>query len=258
MHHNNLIQMLAVILIIVLGIALIFALAIGVNKFIPRKFYGILSLLLWVAIAYMGYAIYASIDDPIKFNKVKKARYAQVIENLKDIRKSQLAYREVNKKFTNNWDSLIGFIETGEFVLVERRDTTYPDKAKNKLYGLSDEGGYYLEDVVIDTIGFTSVKDSLFKNTDRYKRMMNIPVEGVSDKIELEAGYIETEKSKIPVFEAKVHKDKILFDQDKNLLYQEKLTVSVDGVNGEFLKVGSMEEINTTGNWPKSYGANDE
>ena len=28
---------------------------------------------------------------------------------------------------------------------------------------------------------------------------------------------------------------------------------AVEGVNGPTLKVGSMEEINTNGNWPKNY-----
>ena len=29
--------------------------------------------------------------------------------------------------------------------------------------------------------------------------------------------------------------------------------VSVEGVNGPTLKVGSLEEVNTNGNWPKNY-----
>jgi len=33
--------------------------------------------------------------------------------------------------------------------------------------------------------------------------------------------------------------------------------VSVDGVNGDALKVGSMDEVNTNGNWPKTYGDNE-
>ena len=32
-----------------------------------------------------------------------------------------------------------------------------------------------------------------------------------------------------------------------------KEVVSVEGVNGPTLKVGSMEEVNTNGNWPKNY-----
>ena len=48
-------------------------------------------------------------------------------------------------------------------------------------------------------------------------------------------------------------KDVILYDQDKNLVKKEEQVVSVDGVNGPTLKVGSMDEVNTNGNWPKNY-----
>ena len=42
----------------------------------------------------------------------------------------------------------------------------------------------------------------------------------------------------------------------KDLLFQEKQVVSVEGVDGPFLSVGSMQEVNTTGNWPKTYDSN--
>ena len=37
------------------------------------------------------------------------------------------------------------------------------------------------EIIVIDTLGFVPVKDSLFKNSNRYKRMANVPVKGIED-----------------------------------------------------------------------------
>ena len=57
----------------------------------------------------------------------------------------------------------------------------------------------------------------------------------------------------IPVFEASVAKAIILNDQNKNLIDKENQVISVDGVNGPTLTVGSMNEIKTTGNWPKNY-----
>ena len=83
--------------------------------------------------------------------------------------------------------------------------------------------------------------------------MMNVP--GVKDgqKFELKSGLLEQNGVNIPVFEASVSKSVILFDQDKNLVDVESEVVSVEGVNGPTLKVGSMEEINTNGNWPKNY-----
>ena len=57
----------------------------------------------------------------------------------------------------------------------------------------------------------------------------------------------------IPVFEVSASKELILHDQDKNLVNKEKEVMSVEGVNGPTLKVGSMDEVNTNGNWPKNY-----
>ncbi|MEO6348510.1 MAG: hypothetical protein ABIO60_11450, partial [Aquaticitalea sp.] len=55
------------------------------------------------------------------------------------------------------------------------------------------------------------------------------------------------------VFEASVDKSIILYDQNKNLIEKERQVISVDGVNGETLKVGSMDEVTTKGNWPKNF-----
>ena len=37
---------------------------------------------------------------------------------------------------------------------------------------------------------------------------------------------------------------------------RENLVQGVNGVNGNALKVGSMDEVNTNGNWPKNYKKN--
>ena len=83
--------------------------------------------------------------------------------------------------------------------------------------------------------------------------MMNVPVGKEDEKFKLETGMVEQNKINIPVFEASVAKSIILFDQDKNLVKKEEEVVSVEGVNGPTLKVGSLEEVNTNGNWPKNY-----
>ncbi|MAP55965.1 hypothetical protein [Altibacter sp.] len=211
----------------------------------------VIQLLLWIVIAFLGYQLYTSISEPIAFNEVKEARYAKVIKNLKDIRDAELAHQEITGSFTGSFDSLVRFIDTAQFAIVQRRDTSFADVAKNKAFGIAE--GYFIEKVLIDTLGYTPVKDSLFGGSDRYKTMMNIPVEGVDAKIELQAGKLKKNDATYSVFEARVPKDVILADQNKDLLAQEKQVVSVDGVNGAYIKVGSMNEVNTSGNWPKIY-----
>lgn len=211
----------------------------------------VIQIVLWIVIGFLAFQLWNSIMGPVEFNKVKEARYAQVIKGLKDIQAAELAHKEITGSFTGDWDSLINFIETAQFARTQRRDTSYPDVAKNKAFGI--ESGYFIERSLIDTLGFTPVKDSLFKSSTRYKTLMNVPIEGIDAKYELKAGEIEKNESKYSVFEAKVSKDMILADLDKDLLMQEKQVLSVDGVNGPDIRVGSLEEVNTTGNWPKIY-----
>ncbi|MBG42432.1 MAG: hypothetical protein CL530_00510 [Aequorivita sp.] len=213
----------------------------------------VIQIVLWIVIIFLGWKLWNSVMGPVEFNKIKEARYVKVIENLKDIQAAELAHKEITGSFTGDWDSLINFIDTAKFAITQRRDTSYADVAKNKAFGISE--GYFIEESLIDTLGFTPVKDSLYGNTNRYKTMMNVPVEGVDAKFDLKAGKIEKNEATYSVFEAKVSKKIVLGDLDKDLLTQELQVQSVDGVNGPDIKVGSLEDVNTSGNWPKIYDA---
>lgn len=214
----------------------------------------VIRIVLWAVIAFLAWKLVKVVNAPVEFNKVKEERYYKVISKLKDIQTAQLAYQSLTGKFTDSYDDLIAFIDTAEYAITSRRDTSFADTERNLAFGLDAEtGGYYLEAIIIDTIGFMPVKDSLFRNTDRYKTMMNIPIEGIDEKIELKAGNLERRGTNYAVFQARVAKELILKDQDRNLVVQEKLTQSVDGVNGEYIQVGDMDDINTSGNWPKFY-----
>ncbi|HLV91865.1 MAG TPA: hypothetical protein VKX34_01985 [Aequorivita sp.] len=211
----------------------------------------VIQTVLWILIIFLGWKLWSSIMGPVEFNKIKEARYEKVIKSLKDIQAAELAHKDITGKFTGSFDSLISFLDTAKFAITQRRDTSYADVERNKAYGIDQ--GYFINEVLIDTLGFTLVKDSLFRGSDRYKTMMNVPVEGTNAKFELQAGNLERNDAVYSVFEARVSKDVVLHDLDKDLLTQEKQVQSVDGVNGEYIKVGSMEDVNTTGNWPKIY-----
>ena len=214
----------------------------------------IIQIVLWVIIAVLGYLLFHSVYGEVKFNKIKEDRYRMAIKNLRDIRTAELAYKTVTGKYEGDFNKLVRFIDTAKFTLTQRRDSTVLDKEQTKRFGVDTYKGI----VIIDTLGYKSVKDSIFKGSDRYKTMINIPIEGLDAKYDLQAGTIEKTTGTYPVFEAKVSKETLLWDQNKDLLNQEKQVLSVDGVNGTHLTVGSMATINSNGNWPKSYGANDE
>lgn len=239
--------MLTVILVVVGLILLTIGIVWLIDKFVPKKLKPALNIVLWVLIFFLGYLTFMSVYGEIQFNKLKTQRYKTVITKLKDIRDAQLAHRSVNKDFAGNFDDLIKFIDTAQFTITQRRDSTIIDEELTRRFG----GVETTKDIVIiDTLGFVPVRDSLFGADTRYKSMMNLP-EGIGpagSKFELKAGKLE--ESGIAVFEASVTKDIILHDQDKNLVAKEKEVMSVDGVRGPKLQVGSMAEADTGGNWP--------
>jgi hypothetical protein len=207
----------------------------------------IITYVLYFLSIILVFQIYNSIDAPIEFNKVKNERYQKVIERLKDIRNAQVAFKSVNGIYSDNFDSLVNFIETGQFTIIEKRDSSYMQY--DRVYRID----MLREVVVVDTLGFVSVKDSLFKNDNRYKYLALVPIDGIDEKFSIKADIIDKNGYNVPVFEVKVSKDVILFDQNKDLLMQEKETVSVDGVNGPSLVLGSLEDVSTNGNWPTTF-----
>ena len=208
-----------------------------------------LELFLWVLSIFFASQIYSSINGPIKFNQVKNDRYTKVIDRLKDIRSAQIAHKDVNGFYANNFDSLVSFIDNGIFTLIEKRDSSYLEY--NRTYRID-----MLKEVeIVDTLGFVSVRDSLFGNTESYKMMAKVPIAGTDSEFSINADIIDKNGYQVPVFEVKVRKDIVLFDQNKDLLDQENKVISVDGVNGPEIILGSMTDVSTSGNWPTIFDA---
>lgn len=207
----------------------------------------VIQIVLWLIAIFLGYLIYQSVMGPVTFNKIKKDRFYDVISSLKDIRVSQEACKTVRGRFAPSFTSLVDFVEKGQFVITQQRDSSYMEYDKD--YGIDMQ-----RDVkIIDTLGFVSVKDSLFKNSDRYKTMMNVPHAKNNEKFEMKSNVIEKNGFRASVFEAKVKKEVILHDQPKDLITRENAHQSVEEINGSEIIVGSLTEVSTSGNWPPVY-----
>ena len=235
------------ILIIIVSILVVAGLAYLIVNKLPAKMKPLLSVVLWVVIVYFGVQIYSSIMTPINFNKKKKERYALVIENLKTIRDAELAYASVNRKFTDKYADLVSFIETDSFAITEVKNIV-----------VTEQRGRITIDVekrIVDTVGFEMVKNS-FEGRD-YKGMMNVP--GTDAKFELKTGSVEKVQGVMAsVFEAKVDKAIVLEGMNKDLIRQEKEALGGVNVPGEYIAVGSLEDVNSNGNWPPFYDGSKE
>ena len=237
------------LLLVVIG----FLLSYAIVKYVPFKLKGFINALLLLLSLFFGYKIYNSIYGPVKFNQIKVKRYTKIVNKLKDIRDAELAHRDVTGDYTGTFDSLIKFIDTAQFVITQQRDSSY--QFFDKRQGITIDK----DTVLIDTLGFVPVKDSLFKNDMRYKDLMWVPISKKEKqvKFELKHGYLKRSNVRIPVFMARVDKEVILSDQDQDLIKQEKDIKSTKEINGPYIQVGSIDEVNDSGNWPKLYDIGD-
>lgn len=236
-------------ILLVVGLILLFLLlAKVIVEYVPRKIHWIISLLLLVFASYLGYKIYDGVVGNIKFHEEKQKRYAKVIKNLKIIRKAELDYKKAKGNYTNNFGTLVNFIENDSFpeIYVHEEFKTVVVR------GVPTDVEYK----VVDTTGYTRVIDG-YKGVN-YKDMMNVP--GTNEKFQLATAFVEKGAAaiKTSVFEAKVEKQLVLAGMNKNLIMQEKAVFSVDQVRGEYISVGNLENVKDSGNWPPSYDTSKE
>ena len=205
----------------------------------------LINILLFAVIVFLAWQVVKSIQAPIKFNTEQKARETKVVERLIDIRNAEVLYKNANSKYTNNFDSLIAFCQTAEIPIVkivpDPTDTTFTR-------------------TINDTIGYVKVMDSLKAGRDNFNisDLKWVPFSQPQQNFELEAGTIQRNGIEIPVFEARTPYEVYLGTPGDNFSEKE-WKQRVDNLKAEKesiqryagLKVGSMEEASTEGNWEK-------
>ena len=204
-------------------------------------------IILAVAIVGLVYVIYVQISTPIRFDKETKAKKAQVIDRIKDIRTAQRAFKSKYQHFTASFDSLSAFVLTDTLEL-ERKIVDEDDSAAMAM--LKKSGKKNIEKfkiAVIDTI--FAPKKVTRQDVENFRF---IPGTGNKAQFIMEAGIITTEsKVVIPVVECrapyKAFLDTVRFRQEViNLIDEEQNNFNrYPGV-----KFGSMDSGNNeAGNW---------
>jgi hypothetical protein len=253
--------MLEIAIYLVVLIVLIFALVKLIDKFVTPGNKKIFTILLWGISIFLAYLIYGSVMKPIEFKQEKEARYEIAVKTMLDIKKLQTGYKSVNGVYADTFEQLIQFVENGQFEIVSRKDTAVIDHVKNAAFritvGADGVGGFYKDEVIITKLGTVAVKDSLFKNSDRYKRLNLVKVGGVQVPVEMKTSTVSRNDMNISVFQAIIDKNALLKDLDQELVKQENKVEAIDEINGDKIILGSLEEVSLTGNWPKKYGNNE-
>ncbi len=205
----------------------------------------VIQIILGAAIIALGYILWISIDKPIKFQKEKDRRVGMVVERLKDIRTSQMAYKEKYGKYTGHFDTLVEYIKHDSFAVVKAIGSI-PEEL---LDSISEQEAVEMNMITRDTV-MMSIMDSLFGKRPYAVDSMCIIPNTVGQKFELGAGELQTgSKIIIQVFEAKASNNIILDGMDRqeiiNLNSEQKKLERYQGV-----KVGSLTEAtNNAGNW---------
>lgn len=195
------------------------------------------------------------INTPIQFEKEKAIRYKAVINNLKDIRTAQLAYKDVYGKFTGDFETLIDFVKYDSMPLV-RSLGSLPDSLNEEMAlnlgiiitsipeGKTDEEILAEGFLIRDTVKI-SILDSIYPVGYPIDSLKYIPFTN-NNEFALGVGIVETgSKVKVQVFEAKAENFTILNGMNEQLIINLN-----EGKDFPGLKVGSLEEAtNNAGNW---------
>ena len=194
----------------------------------------IINIALALVAILLVYLVYKSISEPVVFENTRKEREIQVVQSLKDIRSTQVLFKQTYNRYTGSFDSLIEYVKTGELpvvnIVADPNDTTFTK-------------------TINDTVGYVKVIDSLFGRRENFDiNSLRIVPFSQGEQFEMQAGYIKRGGLKVAVFEAKTPYSAYLWDLDhqrvNNLRAEQEDLEKYAG-----LKVGSMDEASTNGNW---------
>ena len=230
----------------------------------------ILSIVLALLCVFLVYKIYQGVMEPVRFEHDVNARKKVAIQQLKDIRDLQVAFKSVNDRFTASFDTLKQFYNTGEMVVLMQigskddslamAHTNEVKKAKKgkitdaDLFKLYQEGD---KNLVFSIQNKIAVKDTLFKNRDDFNinTIEKIPfavgeygAAAVTD-IEMDAIVKKVSGVDVPLFEAKLPYKSLLNGLNHQLIVN-LIAEREDLGQYEGLQVGSITAPNNNaGNW---------
>ena len=200
-----------------------------------------------VLIIVMGFLLFKSIQDPIEFKKEKDYRYSVVVKHLKDIRKAQLAYKDVYGQFTGSLDTLTNFVKFDSLPLIYKEGEIPEDLLGQITEREAIEKGMIIRDTIR-----VAVLDSLFGIDYPVDSIRFIPF-SEGQEFRMAQGIIITgSKLKVKVFEAKAPSKYILLGLDEQMIINLNDGKDAQSDGNEYcgLMVGSLEEANNAaGNW---------
>lgn len=193
----------------------------------------VIQIVLLLVIIVLAYLVYQSVNKPLKFNAEKDKREVLVIQDLKDIRSGQLIYKKMHDQYAKDFDTLMMFLRDGQIPIVKKvpdpEDTTFTR-------------------TINDTTGYIVVADSLYGHRAHFV-LDSLPwIPGAGVMYTMDASEVEKGGLSVHVFEASAGYKLILKGMEQQMIVNLiKARKDIDKFPG--LKVGSMLEPSTDGNW---------
>ena len=193
----------------------------------------IIKIFFAAVIIVLGLLIFRSINKPVKFENNLQTRGDAIVSKLKDIRTAQNLFRNQYGHYTASFDSLKTFVKIGKIPEVKI---------------IPDPGDTTFTRTISDTIGYISIYDSIFSKKNYPLEKLNEVPFSEGDLFSMMAGKINKGGVDIAVFEVSVRMEVYTKDLDKQLVIN-RIKELEDKSKFPGLKVGSMTEASTDGNW---------
>lgn len=175
-------------------------------------------VILPLCIIALGYLLYSSITQPVKFNDERDHRKAVAIERLKDIRTLQVAFKSAKGYYAPTMDTLIDFYYNGKIITIKQIGSTddsvavlHTQAVKKANKKITDEELYkmYLngdKNLIISLPMPTAVKDSIFASRTNFnvEDLRYIPFTNKQDTIQMSTVIKTVSGVNVPLFEAKI------------------------------------------------------
>jgi len=191
----------------------------------------VFKILVYLLAVLLGYMLYSSIKEPIKFQAAKEERKAVVVKQLEDIRTSQEIFRAITGKFASDFDTLSTVLKTGQIpLLVLTEDPDFPGDP----------------DKIIRDTTFLSARDSMVAMNINIDSLRYVPYSG-GKTFDIAADTLTYQSTLVNVVEVGTYYKEFMgkYADPKYGKYDQSYDPA------ERIKFGDLSKPNISGSWSR-------
>ena len=202
----------------------------------------LIQVVLLVMVVFLGYKVYDSIMEPVRYKKATTDREKIIIDKLNQIKELEIQYKKLNSKYAGSFDTLVDFYLNDQMPLVFKSGAV-PDT-------LTEDQALEMGIITRDTT-LIAIKDTLLKDVENFDihKLILVPFTHGKVNFEIETSTVKRANFDVPVFEVRCYKKDYLAGIKEQDLLQNDLLILNEDDKFPGLKLGSLTEPSTDGNW---------